>query len=161
MDVAKFAVLLALGAAGASWDARTRQIPNRLTGAGLAAGLLLWGLANGWLGFLHATLGALVVAALLFLPWMLGGIGGGDLKLCAAFAALLGWPGALLGLFLSLFAMGVWSGGAVLWLRWRRVPTADAGDGMTVSPPGLHTVLPQALPIGVGAAVAAGLLWLR
>lgn len=56
---------------------------------------------SGTAGAKTSALGLLVGLGLLFIPWMLGGIGGGDVKLLAALGAWLGPKGVL---FATLYA---------------------------------------------------------
>jgi prepilin peptidase CpaA len=81
---------LVIAATACATDVRSRRIPNRLTfGAALAgAGYQL--AANGFGGLGDSLLGWIVGAAFLFLPFALGGIGAGDVKLMAALGAWLG-----------------------------------------------------------------------
>lgn len=83
-------VVVALVLLAAVWDIRYHKIPNFLTLAGVLAGLILHSLSAGWGGFVFSLQGA--VAGLLFLlvPFALGGIGAGDVKLLAAIGALGG-----------------------------------------------------------------------
>jgi len=102
-------------------DIRTMRIPNRLNVAALAAGLMFHTLAgawSGWLdaasgpwlgvlqaagrGFLEACAGAGAGFALLLLPYLLGAVGGGDVKL---FAALGSWIGARETLDCAVYAI--------------------------------------------------------
>lgn len=53
-------------------------------------GLLSYTLAGGVQGFLFSLFGLAVGTAVLFIPFMLGGMGGGDVKLMGAVGALAG-----------------------------------------------------------------------
>jgi prepilin peptidase CpaA len=71
-------------------DLRSRRIPNAFTLPAAAAGLglnLLW---HGMEGLGYAALGWIVGVGLLLVPFMLRGIGAGDVKLLAAVGALQG-----------------------------------------------------------------------
>ncbi len=83
-----------LGVLAVALDLRRRQLPNWLTLAGTVGGMLC-GARAGWHGIGLAAAGALV-GFLVFLPlhWR-GAMGGGDVKLMAAFGALLGPAGIL------------------------------------------------------------------
>jgi prepilin peptidase CpaA len=107
---------LGVGALAIVSDLWRRSVPDWLTAAGVAAGALLHGVHSGWSGLGLAAAGAALGFALL-LPFALkGAMGGGDIKLMAAFGAMLGPPGILLtGLLATIFG-GLW---AVAWLIWR------------------------------------------
>lgn len=72
-------------------DVRTRRIPNVLTfGAALAG--LIFHLATGSVAGLEQSIAGWFVGLLLFLPFfLLGGMGGGDVKLLAALGAWVGF----------------------------------------------------------------------
>ncbi|HUA60895.1 MAG TPA: A24 family peptidase [Verrucomicrobiae bacterium] len=116
-----------LGVCSAVADVRRRSIPNWLTASGVVAGLAGNSVAAGWLGLALATAGAAVGFVLLLPLQMKGTMGGGDVKLMAAFGALLGPAGILLTGLLAAVAGGVWT---ALWLvlrpRSRAVPYAPA-----------------------------------
>jgi prepilin peptidase CpaA len=77
-------------AAAGFTDLRTRRIPNSLVLIALAGGLCLNAFAGGALGVLRSLAGAGLGLAL-FLPFfVLGGMGGGDVKLLAALGSLVG-----------------------------------------------------------------------
>jgi prepilin peptidase CpaA len=89
MTLAHGAVVLIAGIACAI-DLRTRRIPNLLT-LGAAAGGLVFSLATGGLaGGISAVAGLAVGVVLMFIPFALGGMGGGDVKLLGALGAWLG-----------------------------------------------------------------------
>ena len=73
-------------------DLRTRRIPNVLTFGAALAGLLYQFATAGIDGLGQAALGWLLGAVVFVVPFALGGLGGGDVKLLAALGAWLG-PG--------------------------------------------------------------------
>ena len=82
----------------AATDARMHRVPNYLTVPAALMGLAYHGLApTGW-GVLVSLAGFGVGFALLFVPWLLGGSGMGDVKLLAALGAWLG-PECVLAAF--------------------------------------------------------------
>ena len=84
-------------------DVRQHRIPNWLTFGAAAAGLIFHTLASGGSGFAGALLGWATGAAIFFLPFALGGLGAGDVKLIAALGAWFVWPDALwFGLFTGI-----------------------------------------------------------
>jgi prepilin peptidase CpaA len=88
------AIALALGLLAMAVDLRRRVLPNWLTLSGAGAGLLL-AAPHGWHAMWLAAAGAAVGFAILLPFFVFGGMGGGDVKLMAAFGALLG-PTAVL-----------------------------------------------------------------
>lgn len=93
-------------------DLRSRRIPNWLVLPFMVAGIVVSGWLNGWHG-VGQSLGGLALGGLLFglLCWM-GGMGMGDVKLCAAIGAWIG-PAQL---FVALVVTGI--AGGVMALVW-------------------------------------------
>lgn len=84
--------LIAIGIAivACVFDVRTRRIPNVLTFSAALAGLIFHVATSGQAGAQLAG-GGWVVGLLMLLPFfLLGGMGGGDIKLVAALGAWLG-----------------------------------------------------------------------
>lgn len=71
-------------------DIRYRIIPNRLTFPVILAGPFIWGIFSGWEGAFASLAGIALGMILLIVPALLGGMGGGDLKLLMALGALGG-----------------------------------------------------------------------
>ena len=92
MTVAVDVIAILLSSAACVTDLRTRRIPNGLTFGSAGAGLVFHAVTGGFAGLLHGVEGWGVGVALFFLPFALGGMGGGDIKLLAALGAWLG-PG--------------------------------------------------------------------
>jgi len=140
-------------------ELRENRIPNWLTFSGMAVGLLL--------GYLRSTpvflscLGGLAIGfGFLFIFYVFGGLGGGDVKLMGAAGALMGadlvkpalFYTAVLGAFLAI-VMVVWR--RDFWNRlaagfrrlafWRRAAVTEAVPSA-----------PIAVPYGL--AIAAGCL---
>jgi prepilin peptidase CpaA len=88
-------------------DLRSRRIPNWLVLPFLVAGLVVSGWTHGWHGVLQSLEG-LAVGALFFgiLCWM-GGMGMGDVKLCAAIGAWIGPSQMLTALVMTGIAGGL------------------------------------------------------
>lgn len=86
-------------------DLRWRKIPNCLTLPAIALGFLLNFLGNSWNGLVFAFFGLLVGMGLLMLPYVFGGMGGGDVKFLGALGAMLG-SYAVLNVFLYTTLVG-------------------------------------------------------
>lgn len=93
-------------------DLRNRRIPNWLVLPFLLGGLAVSGITHGWTGLGHSVLGVLSAALLLGPLYWLGGMGMGDVKLCAAIGAWI-WAGQLV---MALVMMGL--AGGLMALAW-------------------------------------------
>ena len=89
-------------------DLRWRRIPNCLTLPAIALGFFLNFVGNSWNGLIFAFLGLLVGMGLFILPYFLGVMGGGDVKLMGALGALLGGYSIL-----NIFLFATLAGGAI------------------------------------------------
>src|ERR1700735_5246702 len=93
----------AIGIAACIDDLRRRQISNWISGSAFASGLVLQTAQHGWQGTGSALLGTLAGASVFLIFYLLGGMGGGDVKLMAGFGALLGAK--------LLLEAALWTGG--------------------------------------------------
>lgn len=118
-------------------DLRSRRIPNWLALPFLLAGIAVspwrpdWhpnGQGFGWHGlgqsFAGLGLGLLIYG---FLFW-LGGMGGGDVKLCAALGAWIGPFQLLIALFITAMAGGIMALGWLAWVGFFKKLFRSAGD---------------------------------
>jgi prepilin peptidase CpaA len=92
---------------GAVYDVRSSRIPNWLTYLGLGMALAIRGLWGGWPGLKQGLWGALLGGGVLFLFFLVRGIGAGDVKLMAAVGAWVGFHGAVTVLIATAFAGGI------------------------------------------------------
>jgi len=76
-------------------DVRSRRIPNWLVLPFLVAGIAASGWLHGWHGVVMSFAGAGIGLLIYGFLFMMGGMGAGDVKLCAAIGAWIG-PGQLL-----------------------------------------------------------------
>lgn len=81
----------AVAVAGAVQDVRGGRIPNLLTYGGLLSALAVRGFVIGWPGLKSGLIGVLAAGGIFYLLFLVGGIGGGDVKLMGAVGA---WAGA-------------------------------------------------------------------
>jgi prepilin peptidase CpaA len=83
-------VAVFVGLAAALEDLARRQVSNWIPAVALVGGVVAQCTEKGWWGIPSALLGA-VAGFLVFLAfYLLGGMGGGDVKLMAGFGSLLG-----------------------------------------------------------------------
>jgi len=110
-------LLLSIAAGGAWTDVRSGKVYNTLTYSAVAAGIVLNGLLPSppGLGAGQALLGLLVAAGPLFVAFLAGGIGAGDVKLMAGVGAFVGPHTALYALLFSCLAGAVMALAVILW----------------------------------------------
>lgn len=101
-----FAPLLALLAWAAVDDVRHRLIRNWLTFSLMLGGIMQSCFAGGTLSPADSLLGILTAFGLLILPFAIGAVGGGDLKLMAGIAAWVG-PIPVIAIFLAEKVIGL------------------------------------------------------
>jgi prepilin peptidase CpaA len=140
-------------------ELRENRIPNWLTLSGMALGLLigyLSGTAHFW-----SSLGGLAIGfGFLFIFYVFGGVGGGDVKLMGAAGALMGVELIMLALFYTAILGALLAVMLVIWRKdfwvrlgsglrklafWRKAPEAPATKSAPVTVP-------------YGVAIAAGCL---
>jgi prepilin peptidase CpaA len=162
-------VLIPLLAAAAYTDLRSRRIPNWLTLAGFAAGLLAGFLEGRWTGLGAALLGGAAGFAVFFFVYVLGAMGAGDVKLMAAAGTFFGVPlvfwaavcaavaGGVLALVMALthhaFRRTVRNIGDLLTF-WARSGGVRKAEWLTLQDPGTLK-LPYGVAIAVGCAFVA------
>jgi len=148
------------------FDLKESRIPNWLTMPAMGFGLLLAG-AHGLFALRASFLGLIIGAAILFVFFAFGGIGGGDVKLMGAVGAFLGSHhiqaavvytsivGAALTLLILVWRPDFWArlGHLVCKVSFRRKEA-----GATPPPSALAVPVPYAVAIAIGALLA---LWLN
>jgi len=167
----KSSIAMGIGLAACVTDLRSRRIPNVLTFGAAVAALVYAGATGGWAGLGSATLGWLIGALAFIVPFALGGLGGGDVKLLAAIGAWLGPAGAFWVALYAGVAGGVMALGVALatgylrralsnvslllmhWRVWGLRPLSEVSLEGSEGPR-----LAYALPIFAGLVTT---LWLR
>ncbi|WP_276355191.1 A24 family peptidase [Cohnella caldifontis] len=159
------AVLLSVSAICAATDLKSRKIYNAVVFPALAAALILRVALGGWPELADGLLGFAAGLGILLIPYLLGGMGAGDVKLLAVVGALKGAAfvlaasfcmaaiGAVLALGVMLRYGGVRSrirqwGLWLLCLRLRIWPSPSRGAAEAVT-----------YPYGVAIAGGAVLCW--
>jgi len=98
-------------------DLRSGKIPNAVTLPFAVCGLLLAGLSAGATGAKGSFLGMLVGFAVFLIPYVAGGMGGGDVKLMASVGALVGFPHIAYVILYTAVAGGVIALAVSAWRR--------------------------------------------
>ena len=108
-------------------DLRSRRIPNWLVLPFLVAGVLVRGWQHGWSGVGHSLEGMGLGALLFGVLYLMGGMGAGDVKLCAAIGAWIGPMQLIVALVFTGFAGGLM---ALAWaIRGKFVGELFKGSG--------------------------------
>ncbi len=158
-------LLLSLMMAG--WDLKTRRIPNYLTMGGALGGLVFQLGYHGLPGLLDGLAGLGLGLILLLGPYLLGGMGAGDVKASAALGAWLGLQRA----FYLFVYMGL-SGGVIIlvMLLWQGRLLAGIREGWHFllnwllcrpydAKPPPSSLRKTTIPYGAAMALGMGLLF--
>jgi prepilin peptidase CpaA len=88
-------------------DLRSRRIPNWLVLPFMLAGIIVSGWLHGWSGIGQSFAGLALGAVLLGILHFMGGMGMGDVKLCAAIGAWIGPQQLMFALVITAMAGGI------------------------------------------------------
>ena len=119
-------IAIVVGMAAVIDDLARRHIANWIPAAALAGGFGWQIVRGGWQGALTALAGTAAGFAVFLVFYLLGGMGGGDVKLMAGFGALLG-AGRLLEA--ALWTAGIGGIMAMAVLGWRALRRSKPGAG--------------------------------
>jgi prepilin peptidase CpaA len=111
------------------FDIRERRIPNFLVFPAILIGLTLNVTLSGWGGLVFGLKGLAVGFALLFIPYLVGGMKAGDVKFLAAIGVFTGATDVVRALLATVLCYPLLAAVAVIkekklkitWLRFRRV----------------------------------------
>lgn len=167
----------ALTMVAAVTDFRSRRLPNWLTVPALAAALLTHTIMNGFTGLGFSLLGFASGFGVLLILWLIGGAGGGDVKLMSALGA---WLGATLTwrVFLASTAIAALATAAMLmagllsrgfgFVKRRYFASGSAGRSKRRSPedPEIRRqrnqqrrLMPYAVPVALGTWLVLAAAW--
>ena len=170
------ALVMALTTTALVSDLRTRRLPNWLTVSGLAAAVILHTVMSGFAGLGFALFGFVTGFSLLLVLWLIGGAGGGDVKLMGAVGA---WLGASLTLrvFLVSTALAALVTAALLlagtlsrgfgYVQRHYLATGSAGQLSNQGSSGRNAryrrpklrLMPYAVPVAVGTWLVLAVAW--
>ncbi len=144
-------------------DLRSRRIPNWVVLPFFFAGPLTCLISYGWPGLRQSLLGILLAIGVLGILYWLGGMGMGDVKLCAAIGGWIGPSQLTLALVLTGLAGGLM---AFIWaisngclkksLRGTGNLIFGFGKPATLRDPTLHLKHPAARKMPYAPAIAMG-----
>lgn len=106
--------------AAAVSDIRVKRIPNKLTLPVFGLGLVYQLAFNGLPGLLDGVLGFAIGFGLLFLMWMIGVGGGGDVKLMGGLSVWIGWRLTGMVLLGSTLTASVGTFGVILYAMFSK-----------------------------------------
>jgi prepilin peptidase CpaA len=166
-----FAVSILCVSIAAITDVRARKIPNWLTIPTMGLGLVLNGGSSGWGGLLLSLEGLVLGFCLLFVVYMLGGMGAGDVKLLSAVGAVVGPKLVFYAFIWTAIAGGLMAMGLIVWkktllqtlrnlrmliLGWM-LGVSNREANLTIRNQSLST-LPYGVAIAIGTTLA---VWLQ
>jgi prepilin peptidase CpaA len=152
-------------AASCAADVRGRRIPNALIYGAILLGVAVNVALMGGRGLLGSVIGLLGGGLALLVPFWLGGVGAGDVKMMAALGAILGPVPALIALLLGMVIGGVLTAVQLAFLgrlreklgRLRRMVSA-AASARSVAPLRLSFEDPEAVSMPYSVPLALGTL---
>lgn len=157
------ALLLVVLAISVVTDLRSRKIYNKVIFPGFVAALCLQTVLDGWNGLSEAVLGSITGLGLLLIPYLLGGMGAGDVKLLALVGAFKGpefvfYAFLLTAMLGGLMALGIlfFRSGALRRLYWLLCAMQGYRSGVRMSLVMDREAMTSTYPYGV--AIAGGAL---
>jgi prepilin peptidase CpaA len=144
---------LAVAAASSFEDLRSRRVPNALTVTAFTGGLAARSYLYGWSGATDGLIGAAIGFACLFVFFLLGGMGGGDVKLMAAFGAIVGRNQVVMAVVMTALIGAVI---ALIYLLVKKVRRAVTGGeaGGPETRPDRKDFIPYAPAISLGVMLS-------
>ena len=138
-------------------DATRQKIYNLQTYPAMICGLALGFASGGWQGLWTSFLGLCVGMALLFLFYLVGGVGAGDVKLLGAIGALKGPTFVVWTMFYTALVGGAMALALIVWQGTVRQTLGNLVKYIRnpLKPPAGENA--QYLPYGV--AISLGCLW--
>jgi prepilin peptidase CpaA len=143
-------IAAAVGVAATVDDLRRRQIANWIPAVALAGGLACHIWSDGWRGAALSLGGMAVGFAIFLIFYVLGGMGGGDIKLMAGFGALLGTTRTLEAALWTAIIGGLIATGAIGWAALRKAVARGSDQAQS----GDVKFIPYAPAIALGAWLA-------
>ena len=155
-----------IAAVGAVQDVRGGRIPNWLTYGGLVAALATRFFMLGWPELKTGLVGVLVGGGIFYLLFLVGGMGGGDVKLMAAVGAWAGAAQTVAVLIAAAIIGGILAVGFMIFHRRVGLIILNTGElirhhltsGFKPHPE-LNIREPGALRVPYGLAIALGTLY--
>ena len=174
-DIAFLSTVTVFTATAAVSDWRTRKLPNWLTLPTFLLAILFHAITGGWSGVALSLLGFATGFGILLVLWLIGGGGGGDVKLMGALGAWLG-PTLTLQVFLvSAVLIVLLAGGHMAYLAMSRgmnymrkrmgaasfsnAGGAAVGDEHWIRERQRFRIVPYAVPVALGTWGVLAVAW--
>jgi prepilin peptidase CpaA len=119
MTITSIVYLILILILSAVYDLRTHRIPNYLTISAMVLGAMYHTSLTGLNGFLFSFAGLFAGFGFLFIFYLMGGMGAGDVKLLGAVGSFLGAKGVFWSFLFSAIAGGLYS--LILMLVYRKI----------------------------------------
>ncbi len=171
LDLFFVAIVTGFTITAAISDLMTRKLPNWLTVSAFVAGLLMHTVINGLAGLGFSLLGFVTGFCILLVLWLIGGGGGGDVKLMGALGAWLG-AGLTLRVFFVSTVLAAMATGAMLlagmlsrgfgFVQRRYLATGSArptGREARRLRNQRRRLMPYAVPVALGTWLVLFLAW--
>ncbi len=107
--------LISLLLVAAVWDLRFHKIPNWLTFPSMIVAIFYHSGSGGTAGFLFSLLGIGAGMAFFIIPYSMGGMGAGDVKLMGAIGGLLGVQGILQAALWTALVGGLYAAALLIY----------------------------------------------
>lgn len=145
-------------------DVRSKRLPNWLTVSAGVMALIFHTVTGGLSGLGGSLLGFAVGFSILFVLWLIGGGGGGDVKLMGAVGAWLGWRmtlavflistifavlGSVLVMAGSAMTYGVEGTRRKFWMRGAKPKNRELTDEERMERLKKRRLMPYALPVAL------------
>ncbi len=143
---------VAVGLTASAEDLWHREVSNVLTASAFAVGIAMNAYLDGWSGVGNALLGGLIGFVVFLLFFIVGGMGGGDVKLMAAFGAIIGKDQVITAAVMTAIVGALM---ALIFLAYRKVRRAVAKPvaGATAEPD-RKAFIPYAPAISLGVLLS-------
>ncbi|MBU1001119.1 MAG: A24 family peptidase [Proteobacteria bacterium] len=163
MDALHFIFLSIILTIATVTDLRERRIPNKLTYPAMLLALSWHYMMTGADGLLFASIGLAAGLGVMLIPFLLGHMGAGDVKLMAAAGAFLGPAGALKAFLFTSMVGGIYAVAVLAWrsslTTWLASTMKDSSGLLATAGTWVQTLQgrSQGAPqLAYGAAIAAG-----
>ena len=145
-----FALSVVIGLAASIEDLWHRKVSNWIALAALVSGIIVHSSFEGAGGLWESVLGSLIGFGVFLIFFLLGGMGGGDIKLMAGFGAILGSKLIVIAAMMTAIVGAVM---ALVYLLVKKIRRASAPQG-TAETPVRKESIPYAPAITLGVLLS-------